>query len=322
MTPPRVRSDEAVSTVVGALVVLAVLGVSLVYVNAFHVPEQGAAMEVAARDDAEAELRGLAADLSSPASGPLLADVPLRGEPADPPLLGGIVLSPVRAAGRLAFEPAQANLTLSHVTVAPAEGVPAGDPMRAALPGGLVRVWSLGNATQGVSLGALRLDAGAAYLEPATYSLEGGAVVVKRAGGSALAAPPSLRVSAGGTPGFPTTVVSWRVPLLAGAPAEVSGGERAQVGLSPGPAASSGGGQLVQNVTILVQTDALAAWRAALEDLVGGRGTVTSVATGPDRGTVTATILPPPGTPVGRAAVELDLHAVRYAVQVAERGGG
>lgn len=318
----RRADDRAVSSVVGALILFAILAVSLVYVNAYHVPRQGAAMEVAARDEAEAGLQALAGDLALPHATPLLTDLPLRGDPGDPPLLGGVVLSPARPVGRLAFEPARANLTLSHVTSAPASGVPAGDPIRAALPGGLMRVWSVGNATGGHPMGSLQLDPGAAYLEPAVYALEGGAVIVKREGGSALVAPPALRVALGGTPASPTTTLTWRIPLLAGPAAEASGAPRAHVTLAPGPGSASGGGQLVHGVTIAVQTDALAAWRAALEDLVGSHGTVTATTTGPDEGTVTATVLPPPGTPAGRAAVELDLYAVRYAVEMAERGGG
>ena len=314
--------ERAVSSVVGALILFVILGVSLVYVNAFHVPRQGAAMEVAARDGMEARLQALAGDLAEPHATPLLAELPLRGDAGDPPLLGGVVLSPARPVGRLAFEPMRANLTLSHVTVAPASGVAAGDPIRQALPDGLMRVWSVGNATGGHPMGSLQLDPGAAYLDRATYALEGGAVVAKRAEGSALVAPPALHVGLGGTPASPTTRLTWRIPLLAGPAAEASGADRAQVTLVPGPGSASGGGQLVHSVTLSVQTDALAAWRAALEDLVGGRGVVTFAATGLDRGTVTATILPPAGTPAGKAAVELDLHAVRYAVEMAERNGG
>lgn len=312
------RSDAGVSSVVGAILILAILGMSLVYVNAFHVPRQGATMEMAGREDAEAALALLAADLAAPARGSLTADLPLRPDAPGPPLLAGVVLSPARAHGRLSFEPAQTNVSVSHVTAAPAGGVPVGDPIRAALPGGLMRVWSLGNATGGVPVGSLRLAPGAAYLEGASYAVEAGAVVVKREDGSALVAPPALHVGAAGG----VTTVSWRVPLLRGAAAEVGGGERAQVGLAPGPESASGGGQRVHEVSIRVDTDALQAWRTALEELVGGRGSVAVAQTGPDRGVVTATIAAPPGTPAGTPAVELDLKAVRYAVGLAERGSG
>lgn len=319
----RARGDSAVSSVIGAIVILAILGLSLAYVNAFHVPRKGMALEMDAREDAEAALSNLAADLDAASdAGALVADVPLRAPSSDPPLLGGIVLTPVRSAGALAFEPAATRITLRHATVPPPGGVPANDPLRQALPNGLMSVYTVGNATSGRALGALDLDAGAAYLEDVTYRLEGGALVAKRSSGSALLSPPSLVVGAGGTPSEPTTTVTWRIPFLAGAASEISGGERAQITLTPGPAASIGGGQLVHNVTLVVETDALAAWRAALEEVVGSRGTVTATATGVDRGSVTAIILPPAGTTTGRAAVELRLQAVRYDVGLAERGAG
>ena len=311
-------SDSAASSVVGAILVLAVLGTSLVYVNAFHVPRQGVAVELAAREEAEAALQALATDVATGGAAAVLGDLPLRARPPDPPLLAGIVLTPARATGRLAFEPAHANLSISHVTLAPPGGVPAGDPMREALPGGLMRVWSLGNATAGVPVGALRLEAPSAYLETATYSFEGGALVARRAGASTLVAPPALHVTAAEG----VTRVSWRVPLLQGPAAEVAGGERAQVGLVPGPESASGGGSRVHNVTIRVETDALAAWKTALEEIVGSRGSVSAVATGPDRGVVTAVALPPAGTPAGARAVELDLRAVRLQVGLSERGAG
>lgn len=311
-------SDSGVSSVVGAILVLAVLGMSLVYVNAYHVPRKGAALEVAAREDAETALTGLASGLAAPAAGPLVFDLPLRPEAPEPPLLAGVVLSPVRAHGRLAFEPGQTNVSVSHVTTMPAGSVSPGDPIRAALPGGLMRVWTLGNATSGAGVGSLRLAPGAAYLEGATYTVEAGAVVVKRDGGSALVTPPSLHVGGSGA----TTVVSWRVPLLRGPAAEVGGGDRAQVGFTPGPEASTGGAARVHEVVLRVETDALGAWRTALEELVGSRGVVVATATGLDRGVVTATILPPPGTPAGVAGVELDLRVVRHAVGLAERGSG
>lgn len=314
--------ERAVSSVVGAIVVLAVLGSALVYVNAYHVPQKGAALEVLAREEAETALQSLALDLSSPVDGPFATDLPLRGPAPEPPLLSGIVLTPVRASGRLAFEPEGTTLRLSHVTAAPAADVPAGDPVREALPGGLMLVHDIGSATGGRALGALTLAAGAAYLESATYSLEGGAVLVRRDDGSALVAPPALQVGRGGTATVPTTTFSWRVPLLAGAAAEVGGGDLAQVSLAPGPEAAAGGGQLVHEIRIVVETDALTAWRSALEELVGSHGTVSATQTGPDAGTVTATLLPPSGTPAGTPRVELRLHAVRYEVGLAERGAG
>lgn len=314
------RDDAGVSSVVGALIVLAVLGASLVYVNAYHVPKKGASLEVAARDEMEAALQRLAGDLASPGAGPLVADVPLRGEAPPPPLLSGVVLSPARGHGRLSFDTEGPRITLSHVTAAPAGGVAPGDPTRAPLPDGRARVYNLGNAASGAPVGALTLTTPSAYLEGANYSLEGGAVVAKRGGGSMLLSPPPLHVARGGTPTNPTTTVSWRVPLLAGAGVEVGGGERAQVSLLPGPVSLSGGGQLVHGVTVRVETDALAAWKSALEDLVGPHGVVTTHATGPDRGVVTADILPPAGTPAGARAVELRLQAVRYEVGLAERG--
>ncbi len=85
--------------------------------------------------------------------------------------------------------------------------------------------------------------------------------------------------------------------------------------------AISGGGQRVYNVTLRIETDALAAWTAILQDAVGSRGTTSVVVTGNDTGILTALILPPSGTLPGVKAVEMDLSAVRYVVALTARNG-
>lgn len=314
------RRDAGASTVVGAIIVLAVLSLALVYVNAYHVPRQGAALELEGREQAESALVALAGRLSAEPGASLLEPLPLRPPAARPQLLSGIVISPARAEGQLQVVPAATTIRVSHVVAAPPGGVPPGDPMRVDAGGGLMRVYLLGNATEGAPLGALDLRSGGTYLEPASYRLEGGLVLVSRATTSALVSGPALDVARGRIGGLETTTLAWRVPLLAGDADAVSGTSVAQVQLTPGPESAAGGGQLVRNVTIEVGTTALSAWTAALQDAVGLYGTVAWVATGPsETGTVTATLLPPAGTPAGTSAVALDLRAVRYAVSFGER---
>lgn len=318
MTRRLSRDDGGAATMIGAILVLAVLGMSIVYVNAYHVPRQGAAREVAAREEAEASLVALASALQGADVAPLVDDLPLQGPRPSPPLLSGVVLSPAIAQGRLQFEPGWTNVSVSSVIDAPAGGVPAGDPMRVDVGGGRMRVYALGSASGGAPLGTILLTSGGAYLETATYQLAGGAVIVDRADGSALVSPPGLQVGAASS----ETTVAWRVPVLAGAAAETAGAGVAQLSLAPGPLARFGGGQLVHSVEVKVQTNALAAWKTALEQVVGARGTVSVVESAPDAGTVTATILPPTGTPSGTPAVRLTLEGVRYELDIGSRTAG
>lgn len=313
------RDEQAMSTVIGAIVILAILGLAVVSVNASYVPRQGEALELAARENAEASLLALSTRLGE-AGGPLTAEFALRPAPGTPPLLSGVILSPARAAGTLSMDPAGPRITISHVSTAPSGGVPPNDPMREVAGPGLMRVYDLGNATSGHSTGALGLTSGGAYLEPASYSLEAGALLLKReASSQASTGGPALRGA--GTATAPTTLVSWRIPILTGSESEVSGVGHAGAKLTPGPVASIGGGQLVHEVRIVVETDSFAAWTTLLQEAVGARGTVYANATGQDAGTVTAVVGPPPGAAAGEPSVELDLSAIRYATSLTGRSG-
>lgn len=310
------------SSIIGAIVILAVLGLSVVAINSFHVPKQGENLELAARERAEASLLALTGSLSEERAAPFLADVPLRAQPPAPPLLAGVILTPVITDGALALDPVGGTrLTISHVTDAPATGVPVDDPMRVALPDGRMRVYTLGNETAGHPVGTLSLSTGGAYLEPETYRVEAGALLSKREGTSATLGASGLVVGRAGPAAAPTTSLSWRLPLLTGAATETAGGASAQLIVTPGPLTRLGGGQPVHNVTIVVETDALQAWTALLQNTVGRHGTVGVNATGPDAGRIVATALPPAGTPDGVPRVELSLSATRYDVSIGGRSG-
>ncbi|HEX2021582.1 MAG TPA: hypothetical protein VHH36_02655 [Candidatus Thermoplasmatota archaeon] len=307
------KDDSAISAVVGGIVLLAILSASLIYVNAFHVPRQGEAIEVAAREDAERAMASLAALL--PQGAPTVQDLPLRAPAQTPPLLSGLVLSPARAAGSAAFDPAGPTIGVSVVLAAPAGGVPADDPVREALPGGLMRLHLVGNETAELPVGSLRLATGSAYLDPATYRAEGGALLLRRGGSSeALLAPPLL-VGADGAGGARRTTVSLALPVLGGGAAEIAGAGSSQVALAArGDAQATGG--LARNLTIAVTTDALAAWTAALTEAVGVSGTVTATSTGPDAGRVVAVILPPAGAPPNAPRVAYDITMISYGVSM------
>jgi hypothetical protein len=311
--------DDGVSSVVGAIVVLAILSSAIIYVNAFHVPREGASLEVAARERAEASLVETASDLAQ--GRPMLADLVLRPAASPPALLGGIILDPVRAEGRAAFAPAETNVTISVVMDAPAAGVPADDPTRVAISGGLMRVYLWGNATAGAPVGSLHLAVGGAYLDEATYRIEAGAVILSRPETSATIAAPPLQVQRAGTLNAPVTAVSWTLPVLTGSAAELAGGNAVQASLAPGPLVTVGGAPRL-NAPITVQTTARAAWESALEEIAGTSGTVTSTSTGADAGNVTVTFERPSGLAVTARAVTLDLTLVAYDLALSARSGG
>lgn len=313
----RRMDDAGISTIVGALVLLAVLGIAIVSINAFHVPRQGAALELQARQGAESALHGLAAEMSLGGDAPFSADLPLRAPPAAPPLLAGLIVSPASVSGSVGFDPDATSVRVSHVLDAPAGGVPANDPMRESAGAGLVRIYALGNASAGFPVGSLSLDVGGGYLPPATYRLEVGALLLDRASSEDVVALPGLVAAADGNATHPATSISWRLPVLRGAAGEASGGSVAQVILTPGPVASAGGGQRVHEARIEVDTDLPDAWAAALEGALGARGSVSVVDTTPGRGLVTATVAAPAGAPAGVASVMLDLSLVSYDVALA-----
>lgn len=312
----RRTDDRAAAGIVGAIIMLAVLSIALVYVNGVHVPRQGTALEAAGVEDATASMLALASDLAAAPDGPLARDVPLRPDLPLPPLLSGIVLSPARATGTLEATSSGSNLTLSVVRDAPATGVPAGDPTRVDLGGGKMRLYLLGNATSGVPLGMLRATVGGAYLDPAVLRVEGGALLSTREGASSAIAPPALSVESD-----TMTRVAWRLPLLAGE-SIVGGGSLAQASLTPGPEAQASSGR-VYNLTLEIDTDATSAWRDALS-AVGGSAAFVNVTTvgEPDNGTVEATFVAPPGTPATTPGVEVHLWVVRHEVSLADRATG
>lgn len=300
------RDEEGIAAVVGAIVLLAVLGIAVLYVNAFHVPRQGESLEVAAAERTDAALLTLASRLAAPAEGPISQEFQLRAEPAAPPLMAGVVLTPARHEGSLALDASSSNVTISILVPAPAGGVPGGDPTRVA-EAGKMRVYLLGNATAGQPMGALRVTTGGAYLAATERVLEGGALITDTAAGSANIAPPSLTVASNSG----RASVTWRLPLLAGAAAEVASGASGSLTLVPGPEAALGGGQNVDELRIRVDTPRFGAWNTSMRALVGTFGAVTTSGGAADAGSVTATI----------PNAKLDLFLVRYEVSLAERAG-
>lgn len=314
----RRMSDDAVAAVIGAIVTLAVLGTALVYVNAYHVPRQGAALEVGGLEGTEAALVDLTSLLSQRNLAPLAHDVPLRPDRGAPPLLAGVVLSPVRAEGQLLLNASAPNVTVSVVIDAPSNGVPANDPIRQDLGGGRMRVFLLGNATAGQPVGSLRARVGGAYTSSADYRVEAGALVSAREGRSHHVAAPAIDITRVGS----LTSVSWQLPILGGAEASVEGADTAQLLLRPGPGSQAGTGR-VYNMSIRIETPCISAWQSALQEAIGSDGFVNATRAGPaDNGTVDALIVAPPGTSLSTRAVEMRLFAIRYDVALAERSGG
>lgn len=306
--------DEGVSTVVGAIIILAILGTSLLYVNAFYVPRQGASLEVGSAERTEAALMGFATALRSGSNGPSLHDIPLRPSAGQPPLLAGVVLSPVRASGFANVDTTSPLITISAVLDAPAEGVPANDPIREDLGAGKMRLYLLGNRTQGLAVGALVARVGGAYTSAAEFRVEGGLVLSNRSEASLPLAPAGIFIQQGSA-----TTVSWRIPLLAGASQDVAGGSSAQVGLRPGPESMLGGGR-VYNMSVRIETANIGAWSRALSDALGSAAIVNQTRIGDiDNGTVDAIVLPPGGTPATTRAVEMRLWAIRYEVTLTQR---
>ena len=313
----RRLGDSGVTAVIGAIVVLALAGTAVLYINAFYVPRQGAAIETESVESTQASLLALASALSRGADAPLTHDVPLRSGAGDPPLLSGVVLSPARAEGALALNLTAPRISVSVVLDAPATGVPSGDPTRVDLGAGRMRHYLLGNATAGLAVGSLETAVGGAYASRAEYRLEAGALLSTREGRSLAIAPPALDVERVGH----GTAVSWRIPLLGGAPGRAEGAGIAQVLLRPGPEAVVGGAY-AYNMTIRVETAHLAAWTAALQESVGNLGFVNATQSGPaDSGTVEALLVAPPGSPLDAKLVEAQLFAIRYETDVAQGYG-
>ena len=311
----RRDDDSGLAAVIGAVVVLAVLGTAVLYINAFHVPRQGAALETQGAEETQAALLALASALSRGAEGAFAHDVPLRTGAGDPPLMAGLVLSPARSEGELALNTTSSRVRVSVVLDAPPGGVPAGDPTRVDLGGGRMRHYLLGNATAGLPLGAIEARVGGAYAERVEYRLEGGALLATREGRSVAIAPPAIEVARVGG----TTSVDWRIPLLGGAPSSESGGAVGQLLVRPGPEASIDA--RAYDMSILVETADLAAWTVGLQRVVGGSGYVNATQIGaPDNGTVQALLVAPPGTPVTSKMVVAELVAVRFETSVAQRG--
>lgn len=307
------RDDEAMSSVVGAIIVLAILGGSLLYVNAFYVPRQGATMEVQGAERAEAALLEIVSSLQAASAGPSVHEVPLQAPRSAPPLLSGVILTPVRPSGTLALDASATRLRVSAILDLPEEGVSAGDPIREAVGASQMRLYFLGNKTSGSEVGALSATMGGAYTEAPEYRVESGLLLANRSASSVALGRLGLFVTQDDV-----TSLAWRVPLLAGGEQSVAGGA-AQLGLRPGPESRLGGSR-VHSATILVETENLGAWRDALEEAIGDAGTVTATPIGaPDNGTVEATILPPASVPAGTAGVELRLWAVRYETTLAAR---
>lgn len=306
--------DRGASTVIGAILVLAILGGAILYVNAFHVPRQGETMESDARAVARASMLELQGELTSNQA-PFVASVPLAPEGGRPPLLAGIILTPTRAPGALTFAATGTTLTLSHLTDAPSGGVPAGDPTRVAEQGKM-RVYDLGSASAGVPLGAIGASIGGTYLAPASYRLEGGALLATRANASSLVASPTWSATSAGS--GTRTLISGTLPILAGSTSEARGLGAGSMRITPGLAVRDGAGQAVYNVTLTLRTDALGAWTAALQAALGNRATLTVTPdTGAaDAGTITALVLPPSGTPASTRAVMLDLTVLRAGVAI------
>lgn len=289
----RRDDDHALSTIIGAILVFAAVGVALISINAFQVPEQGTQLELRAAERLDASLTALVSRLSLSPVGPVLHDVPLRPDPAPPPLLSGVVLTPVRAQGSLSLEDGS-RIRISTLVAGPPGGVPADDPTRRPEGNGNMRVYLVGTSEAMQPLGALRVTSGGAYAAESVRYVEGGASLSDLPHTSAVHARPALLV-AGDT-------LTWRLPLLAGGHAAASGGSTTQLLLVPGPEALHGGGGPVKDIKIRIETDRLAAWRSLLEDAVGPHGTVTVTSTGADAGAVEAILVDK----------TLQLYVVRY----------
>lgn len=307
------RDDGAMSSVVGAMIVLTILGGSLLYVNAFYVPRQGAAMEVQGAEKAEASLLSIVSALQSSSAGPSVHELPLQAERGTPPLLSGVILSPARPSGTLAVDEGATRLRVFALLNLPAGGIAADDPIREQVDATTMRLHFLGNNTSPFPAGALSARVGGAYTDAPEYRVEAGLLLANRSAASVALGQLGLFVEQDAY-----TSVAWRVPLIGGGEQSVAGAA-AQLALRPGPESELGGSR-VRSVTILVETENVAAWREALEDAIGAAGTVTTTQIGAaDNGTVEATIVPPSSVPAGTAGVELRLWAVRYEATLAAR---
>jgi len=271
---PRRRDDHAASAVIGAIIILAVLGTAIVTINAVHVPRQGEAAEASHQQDVQRALAELVdAQAVAGADATSRVHVPLRPVAIGPRLVAGIILDPVRAGGSLDFTPDDTSVRLALILDVPPAGVPAGDPSREDVGNGTMRVWLVGNRDGGEPIGTLTAIVGGAYLTPQHYVVEGGALL---SGSGAVIVAPPIRVRQQSDGASAWTSVSIRLPILEGGGAQLGGAEAASISLVNGGLANAGGSSARARAIIFeVEGPRADAWHDALAS-VGASATANS----------------------------------------------
>lgn len=239
------RDERGVSSVLGAILVFAILASALLYVNAFRAPEKGADGERAVARALETGMDALAAATTRGSSGPATVALELAPAAPSPSLLRGIVLDPLRPETTFALEPDAFAMRVRHVT-------PAG-----------ATVWDLGSAASPADLGRFAATTAGRYVAPQSVIVEGGAAVRASAGGAVLAARPDWSWTSSG--GVRTLALT--VPDLEGAATNVTDSSNRIVTLAPQGTRAVGGDAVASSRIVLeVWSEHNRAWAAFLNE--------------------------------------------------------
>lgn len=245
MTAGRCRSriasdDDAVATVVGFVLVLALVVSMYAHVARVDVPRWGADAELAWDARAQDAL-GLAAAaatqrLAEPGESTILLPPAPEARSVDVPFLGP--LRPLPPAGSVTFEPSCASFTATHVAAGGALVVDA----------------------QNLSTGCLVVSGRTTYSSPFQYRIEMGGLVRVQRDGAVVLTPPALDAAASAS----AVNVTLALPSLEG-PATGATTELANAQLSfaaRGTAAGAAAAPNAQRVQWTMETRDPAAWSA------------------------------------------------------------
>lgn len=242
------RDDRALSVVAGAVILLAILSVTLLYINAYRVPLEGEARDKAFVDEGTRAMEALQVQLrpgSDDRPVPLLrAQLPLTQARAEPGLLAGILLTPASAAATVTLDVAGPVVEVYAVTA------------------DNETVHHLGAPGAGVPLGNLTLAIDPAYGPRQVRLLEGGALLAGDAAGDwAPLSGPGLVLA-------PDRAVL-RFLKLTGETTSVTGGPTATLSLEHQGTTGGAGDAIARRLVVILDTPHGAPWRTFLTSGLG-----------------------------------------------------
>ncbi|HWG89496.1 MAG TPA: hypothetical protein VNZ52_01480 [Candidatus Thermoplasmatota archaeon] len=264
------RDEGGVSPIIGAIIVLAILTITLVYFNAYRVPLEGEGLDRTFVEEGARAMQSLQSELRVGADQtplPLVqANLPITPPRPEAGLMAGFVVTPATGGATARFNATGPKITVFHETAG----------------GGIV--YDLGGpgtgpgAEAGIPLGNLSLDAQPAYLRRVVHVLEGGALFRGDVRSQGTYWAPVLSTGLEMT----STKAALRIVRLTGDDTEVAGPRSARVTLEHEASTASPPPELAaRRVTIVVETARPGAWKSLLTENLGvvpacGAGTPTA----------------------------------------------